>query len=260
MRAARSRTRYLASVAKGGRVPEARAREVSAQRRVLICPQCGGHFEARSHRGRVRPTSTSARRAAQARRLHERSQRSRLRRRDECRHRRGPRCSHALPRRAALVGRCTPEDPTRISRRNGTGSRAKIDTLVKSERRGCRGGRRPDRPRAQQLISRLDVQPARTALAARTSRSSAPPEQRAAQWKATSGPNRSGRALAVAAARGRLRSGMSPKAAALGGGKRSRICSTASSIMERPQRDSNRVLALKGRYHAFWLCRVKSDK
>lgn len=41
------RTRYLASVAKGGRVPERAHGKYLLSGGILICPTCGGHFEAR---------------------------------------------------------------------------------------------------------------------------------------------------------------------------------------------------------------------
>ena len=41
------RTRYLASVAKGGRVPERAHGKYLLSGGMLVCPQCGGHFEAR---------------------------------------------------------------------------------------------------------------------------------------------------------------------------------------------------------------------
>jgi site-specific DNA recombinase len=41
------RTRYLASVAKGGRVPERAHGRYLLSGGMLICPTCGGHFEAR---------------------------------------------------------------------------------------------------------------------------------------------------------------------------------------------------------------------
>jgi hypothetical protein len=41
------RTRYLASVAKGGKVPERAHGKYLLSGGMLICPQCGGHFEAR---------------------------------------------------------------------------------------------------------------------------------------------------------------------------------------------------------------------
>ncbi|HXG69760.1 MAG TPA: recombinase family protein [Gemmatimonadaceae bacterium] len=41
------RTRYLASVEKGGRVPERAHGKYLLSGGMLVCPQCGGHFEAR---------------------------------------------------------------------------------------------------------------------------------------------------------------------------------------------------------------------
>ena len=41
------RTRYLASVAKGGRVPERAHGKYLLSGGMLVCPTCGGHFEAR---------------------------------------------------------------------------------------------------------------------------------------------------------------------------------------------------------------------
>jgi hypothetical protein len=41
------RTRYLASVAKGGRVPERAHGKYLLSGGLLVCPTCGGHFEAR---------------------------------------------------------------------------------------------------------------------------------------------------------------------------------------------------------------------
>ena len=41
------RTRYLAAVAKGGRVPERSHGKYLLSGGLLVCPTCGGHFEAR---------------------------------------------------------------------------------------------------------------------------------------------------------------------------------------------------------------------
>lgn len=43
------KTRYLAAVAKGGRVPERAHGKYLLSGGLLVCPTCGGHFEARKH-------------------------------------------------------------------------------------------------------------------------------------------------------------------------------------------------------------------
>ena len=66
------KARYVASLAKGGRVPERAHGKYLLSGGLLVCPQCGGHFEARiapwkGHGERLHLLDA----AAEARRLHE---------------------------------------------------------------------------------------------------------------------------------------------------------------------------------------------